>query len=146
MTIREMTIEDYKQVYDLWIHTTGMGLNNLDDSEEGIEKFLKRNPTTCFVAEQEGKIIGVILAGHDGRRGFIYHTTVNQECRKQGIGKALVDHVLDALEKEGIHKVALVVFERNQLGNAFWEKQGFTDRDDLVYRNKSIHEMVRIDT
>ena len=146
MIIRQMVIEDYKQVYDLWIHTTGMGLNNLDDSEEGIEKFLERNPTTCFVAEQVGKIIGVILAGHDGRRGFIYHTTVNEEYRKQGIGKALVDHVLDALEKEGIHKVALVVFERNQLGNDFWEKQGFTGRDDIVYRNKSIHEMVRIDT
>ena len=146
MIIRQMVIEDYKQVYDLWIHTTGMGLNNLDDSEEGIEKFLERNPTTCFVAEQVGKIIGVILAGHDGRRGFIYHTTVNEEYRKQGIGKSLVDHVLDALEKEGIHKVALVVFERNQLGNDFWEKQGFTGRDDIVYRNKSIHEMVRIDT
>ena len=146
MIIRQMVIEDYKQVYDLWIHTTGMGLNNLDDSEEGIAKFLKRNPSTCFVAEQEGKIIGVILAGHDGRRGFIYHTTVNQEYRKQGIGKALADHALDALEKEGIHKVALVVFDRNQLGNAFWENQGFTIRNDLVYRNKSIHEMVRIDT
>ena len=141
-----MVTSDYEKVYDLWIHTTGMGLNNLDDSEEGIEKFLKRNPSTCFVAEQEGKIIGVILAGHDGRRGFIYHTTVSQEYRKQGIGKALTDHALDALEKEGIHKVALVVFDRNQLGNAFWENQGFTIRNDLVYRNKSIHEMVRIDT
>lgn len=146
MTIREMVTSDYEKVYDLWIHTTGMGLNNLDDSEEGIEKFLKRNPSTCFVAQQEGKIIGVILAGHDGRRGFIYHTTVSQEYRKQGIGKALTDHALDALEKEGIHKVALVVFDRNQLGNAFWENQGFTVRNDLVYRNKSIHEMVRIDT
>ena len=146
MTIREMVTSDYEKVYDLWIHTTGMGLNNLDDSEEGIAKFLKRNPSTCFVAEQEGKIIGVILAGHDGRRGFIYHTTVNQEYRKQGIGKELADHALDALEKEGIHKVALVVFDRNQLGNAFWENQGFTVRNDLVYRNKSIHEMVRIDT
>ncbi len=146
MIIREMVIEDYEKVYDLWINTTGMGLINLDDSQEGIEKFLKRNPTTCFVAEQDEEIIGVILAGHDGRRGFIYHTTVNQNCRKQGIGKALVDHALEALENEGIHKVALVVFERNQLGNAFWEKIGFTDRDDLVYRNKTIHEMVRIDT
>lgn len=146
MTIREMVTSDYEKVYDLWIHTTGMGLNNLDDSEEGIEKFLKRNPSTCFVAQQEGKIIGVILAGHDGRRGFIYHTTVSQEYRKQGIGKALTDHALDALEKEGIHKVALVVFDRNQLGNAFWESQGFTIRNDLVYRNKSIHETVRIDT
>ncbi len=146
MKIRQMVIEDYKQVYDLWINTTGMGLNNLDDSEEGIEKFLKRNPSTCFVAEQDNKIVGVILSGHDGRRGFIYHTTVNQEYRKQGIGKKLVDHALDALEKEGIHKVALVVFERNSLGNAFWESQGFSSRGDLVYRNKSIHELVRIDT
>lgn len=146
MIIREMVIEDYKRVYDLWIHTTGMGLNNLDDSEVGIEKFLKRNPSTCFVAEQDAEIIGVILAGHDGRRGFIYHTTVNQNCRKRGIGKALVDHALAALEKEGIHKVALVVFERNQLGNDFWESQGFNSRDDLVYRNRSIHELVRIDT
>lgn len=146
MKIRQMVIEDYKQVYDLWINTTGMGLNNLDDSEEGIEKFLKRNPSTCFVAEQDNKIIGVILSGHDGRRGFIYHTTVNQEYRKQGTGKKLVDHALDALEKEGIHKVALVVFERNSLGNAFWESQGFSGRGDLVYRNKSIHELVRIDT
>ena len=146
MKIRQMVIEDYKQVYDLWINTTGMGLNNLDDSEEGIEKFLKRNPSTCFVAEQDNKIIGVILSGHDGRRGFIYHTTVNQEYRKQGTGKKLVDHALDALEKEGIHKVALVVFERNSLGNAFWESQGFSSRGDLVYRNKSIHELVRIDT
>ena len=146
MKIRQMVIEDYKQVYDLWINTTGMGLNNLDDSEEGIEKFLKRNPSTCFVAEQDNKIIGVILSGHDGRRGFIYHTTVNQEYRKQGTGKKLVDHALDALEKEGLHKVALVVFERNSLGNAFWESQGFSGRGDLVYRNKSIHELVRIDT
>lgn len=146
MKIRQMVIEDYKQVYDLWINTTGMGLNNLDDSEEGIEKFLKRNPSTCFVAEQDNKIIGVILSGHDGRRGFIYHTTVNQEYRKQGTGKKLVDHALDALEKEGIHKVALVVFERNSLGNAFWESQDFSSRGDLVYRNKSIHELVRIDT
>ena len=146
MKIRQMVIEDYKQVYDLWINTTGMGLNNLDDSEEGIEKFLKRNPSTCFVAEQDNKIIGVILSGHDGRRGFIYHTTVNQEYRKQGTGQKLVDHAWDALEKEGIHKVALVVFERNSLGNAFWESQDFSSRGDLVYRNKSIHELVRIDT
>lgn len=146
MKIRLMTIADYEQVYSLWINTLGMGLNNLDDSKEGIEKYLKRNPNTCFVAEDEGNIIGVILSGHDGRRGFIHHTTVLQSYRNQGIGQKLVDAAIGALDREGINKVALVAFERNELGNTFWEHVGFERRTDLVYRNKNIHELQRIDT
>lgn len=144
--IRLMTMEDYPGIYDLWINTPGMGLNETDDSREGIEKYLKRNPTSCFVAEDNGKIIGVIMAGHDGRRGFIYHTVVALQYRHHGIAKKLVERVMDALDQEGINKVALVAFERNELGNAFWEKIGFTVRNDLVYRNKNIHHLVRIDT
>ena len=145
-TIRHMTIADYDGVYDLWISTPGMGLNTTDDSREGIARYLRRNPTTCFVAEEAGRIVGVITAGHDGRRGFIYHTAVRPECRKQGIATQMVEHAMDALEKEGIHKAALVVFERNALGNAFWERIGFEERTDLVYRNRSIHALERIDT
>lgn len=141
-----MSIEDYDSVYDLWLHTPGMGLNTTDDSREGIEKYLKRNPTTCFVAENEGKLVGVILAGHDGRRGYIHHTAVLPEYRHQGIAKALAAHAMDALEREGIHKVALVAFRHNALGNGFWESIGFTVREDLVYRNKNIHDLHRIDT
>lgn len=144
--IRKMTIEDYETVYDLWISTPGMGLNDLDDSREGIEKYLKRNPNTCFVAEGDGKITGVILAGNDGRRGFIHHTAVLMEYRNQGIGKKLVDTALEALKKEGIHKVALVVFKHNETGDAFWEKQGFSVREDLKYRNRALAELKRIDT
>lgn len=144
--IRKMVIGDYEKVYDLWIHTKGMGLNNLDDSKDGIGVYLKRNPNTCFVAEQEARIVGVIMSGHDGRRGYIYHTTVAEEMRGSGIGKALVDAAMEALKEEGIHKVALVAFERNTDGNGFWEHIGFTERNDLVYRNKTIHEMERIDT
>ena len=146
MNIRPMTIADYDGVYDLWISTPGMGLNATDDSREGIAQYLRRNPATCFVAEEAGRIVGVIIAGHDGRRGFIYHTAVRPECRKQGIATQLVEHAMDALEKEGIHKAALVVFERNALGNAFWERIGFEERTDLVYRNRSIHALERIDT
>lgn len=146
LIIRVMNIDDYDGVYDLWINTPGMGLNETDDSREGIEKYLKRNPTTCFVAEEEGKIIGVIMAGHDGRRGYIHHTAVLPEYRKQGIARSLVEHAMDALDREGINKVALVAFGSNEDGNAFWEKVGFTSRGDLVYRNKNIHELVRIDT
>lgn len=146
MTFRLMTIEDYEKVYELWMSCAGMGLNNLDDSKEGIEKFLKRNPDTCFVAEEEKIIVGVIIVGNDGRRGYIYHTAVNPQYRKQGIAKSLVDTAMTALQKIGINKVALVVFDRNKIGNDFWEKMGFTVRDDLIYRNKALAEIVRIDT
>lgn len=145
MTIRTMSVEDYEKVYHLWMHTEGMGLNTTDDSREGIAKYLHRNPHTCFVAEEHGELVGLIMSGHDGRRGFIYHTTVKAEYRGKGIGKKLVAAALAALEKEGIHKVALVAFEKNIAGNLFWEKVGFTVRDDLVYRNKNIHELTRID-
>lgn len=146
MTIRKMIIDDYDSVYDLWINTPGMGLNNVDDSREGIERFLRRNPESCFVAEADGKIVGVIICGNDGRRGYIYHTAVLPDYRKRGIASALAENAMKALEREGISKAALVVFERNSLGNAFWESIGFASRDDLVYRNKAIAEIVRIDT
>ena len=143
---RIMDISDYEQVYDLWLSCAGMGLNNLDDSEEGIQRFLNRNPKTCFVALAEQTVIGVIIAGNDGRRGYIYHTAVDPDHRHQGIATELVNKAMDALKKLGINKTALVVFSKNTDGNAFWEKSGFTSRQDLVYRNKTITEMVRIDT
>lgn len=146
MNIRIMNISDYDEVYSLWMSCAGMGLNNLDDSKDGIAQFLKRNPNTCFVAEEGTKIIGVIMSGNDGRRGYIYHTAVDPKHRNKGVATELVNNTLTALEAQGINKVALVVFERNEGGNAFWEKLGFTVRNDLIYRNKSITEMIRIDT
>jgi ribosomal protein S18 acetylase RimI-like enzyme len=145
MKIRKMTIDDYEEVYDLCVATPGIGLNEIDDSKAGIEKYLKRNPNTCFVAETDGKIVGVILAGHDGRRGFIYHTAVATDYRNKGIGSALVDSALKALREEGISKVALVVFGRNEVGNSFWEQKGFHVREDLVYRNKALTEIRKSD-
>lgn len=144
--IRPMTIADYDALYALWTATPGMGLNTTDDSREGIARYLCRNPDTCFAAEQDGQLTGAIMAGHDGRRGYIYHTCVRADCQGQGIGRALVEAALDALKAEGIHKVALVVFDRNEKGNVFWERMGFTAREDLVYRNRSLTELVRIDT
>lgn len=146
MIIRKMKLSDYETVYALWLSCKGMGLNDIDDSRNGIERFLNRNPETCFVAEINDKLIGVIMAGNDGRRGYIYHTAVHPDFRNQGIAGTLVETIMKALKECGINKVALVVFERNQGGNDFWEKLGFTVRDDLVYRNRSIVEMVRIDT
>jgi ribosomal protein S18 acetylase RimI-like enzyme len=139
MQIKKMTINDYEGVYQLWISTSGMGMRSIDDSKEGIAKYLNRNPETCFIAESDNKIIGVILSGHDGRRGYIHHTAVNDTVRKQGIGTVLVNAAIEALKEQGINKVALVAFRTNKLGNSFWESQGFEDRNDLVYRNKSLN-------
>lgn len=146
MQMRTMTIEDYDRVYALWMSCKNMGFNDLDDSREGIGRYLARNPNTCFVAEEGGELAGVILAGHDGRRGFIHHMAVAEAYRRRGVGAALAERALEALKAEGIHKVALLAFKRNEAGNAFWERMGFTVRDDLNYRNRALTEMRRIDT
>ncbi len=141
---RLMTIEDYEAAYDLWI-VCGNGLNDKDDSREGIKKYLDRNPGISYVAVDDGKVVGVILCGHDGRRGIVQHTCVSPDYRRRGIGETLLSLALDALKREGINKVLLVAFKKNVVGNAFWEAQGFTLREDLNYRNKALTEMVRID-
>lgn len=146
MTIRIILTEDYYQVYALWLSCKGMGLNDTDDSEEGFSRFIRRNPETCFVTEEDKEIIGTILAGNDGRRGYIYHTAVKSSERGKGIGSKLVEAVLDAFSRLDISKAALVVFETNESGNKFWERQGFTVRDDLVYRNRSLKKITRFDT
>jgi len=141
---RTMTIDDYEQAYDLWI-LCGNGLNDKDDSREGIDKYLKRNPYTSFVATCDNIVVGVILCGHDGRRGIIQHACVSPDYRRYGIGSKLVELALQALKAEGINKVLLVAFKKNLGGNAFWESQGFTLREDLNYRNKALTELIRID-
>lgn len=146
MNIRVMKISDYDKVYALWMSCKNMGLNNLDDSRDGIERFLKRNPTTSFVTEEANKIVGIILSGHDGRRGYIYHMSVAENYRKRRIATKLLEQSLSALKKEGINKVALLVFNTNEIGNAFWESQGFEIREDVAYRNKALVEIIRIDT
>lgn len=146
MDIRVMSIDDYDDLYALWLSCQGMGLNDVDDSREGIERYLCRNPATSFVAVEDGQIVGCIMAGHDGRRGYIHHTAVHPEYRQLGIGAKLVEAALEALKQENVSKVALVVFSRNETGNGFWERMGFTLREDLCYRNKNLIELVRMDT
>ena len=139
MRIRTMTSTDYDAVYRLWTGTPGMGMRSLDDSREGIEKFLNRNPGISFVAEADGNIIGVVLCGQDGRRGYLYHVAVDSKFRGQGVGKSLVEAATDALSGEGINRVSLVVYKENETGNGFWDALGFEKRTDLYYRNKSLN-------
>ena len=139
--IRKVTIEDYDQLLALWNSTeqSRRALNPVDDSREGIERYLKRNPDTCFAAVSDGKIIGVILTGHDGRRAIIHHMCVHPDHRRMGIAGRLVKEAEQALQKEGIQKIFGLVFKDNETANAFWESQGYSLRTNLNYRNKSLN-------
>lgn len=140
MTIRTMTIEDFDQVHALWITIKGFGIRSIDDSKEGVERFLKRNPTTSVVAEIDNKIVGSILCGHDGRRGCLYHVCVDEKYRRHGIGKAMVVYAMQALKKEKINKVSLIAFTVNDIGNAFWNTIEWTERKDLNYYEFVLNE------
>ena len=137
--IRHFTIKDYDEVYALWNRTPGVGLRSLDDSREGIERFILKNPNTNFVAVESGKLIGVTLSGHDGRRGYIYHTCVEEESRRRSIGRQLINEVIRAMKEEGITKLSLVCFAENEKGNNFWNSLGWSQRKDLNYYNVSIN-------
>ena len=131
--IRVMTIDDYDGVYALWKKIKGFGIRSIDDSREGVERFLKRNPTTSVVAVEDGKVVGSILCGHDGRRGCLYHVCVDEAYRRHGIGKDMVVYAMKALQDEKINKVSLIAFTQNDIGNAFWNTIGWTERLDLNY-------------
>ena len=133
MTVRTMTIDDYTGVHNLWMTIKGFAIRSIDDSREGVERFLKRNPTTSVVAIEDGKIVGSILCGHDARRGCPYHVCVHEDYRMRGIGKSMVVHCMKELEKEKISKVSLIAFTKNDIGNAFWKEIGWTKREDLNY-------------
>ena len=138
--IRAMKIEDYDGIYALWKKIKGFGIRSIDDSKIGVERFLKRNPTTSVVAVEDGKIVGSILCGHDGRRGCLYHVCVDEAYRRRGIGKAMVVQAMHALRDEKINKVSLIAFTKNDRGNAFWNTIGWTERKDLNYYDFTLNE------
>lgn len=143
-TTKVVTIDDYDAIYELWMSTeqSKRALNPVDDSREGIERYLKRNPNTCFAALKDGKIVGVILTGHDGRRAIVHHMCVHKDYRRMGIAAHLVSLAEKALKEEGIQKIFGLVFKDNDNANEFWEKQGYSLRTNLNYRNKSLNDAI----
>jgi len=135
--IRTMHITDYRQALDLWESLPGMGLSSADN-ELNISKFLETNPTSCFVAIKKSRLIGAVLGGSDGRRGYIYHLAVKECEQGKGIGKQLVTLCLNALKNLGIQKCHIFVISNNAKGIAFWEKIGWHLRDDILVMSKEI--------
>ncbi|MDR0219844.1 MAG: GNAT family N-acetyltransferase [Lachnospiraceae bacterium] len=138
--LRIMTIDDYDEVYALWKSIKRFAMRRVDDSREGVARFLARNPETSVVCEMDGRLVGSILCGHDGRRGYLYHVCVAEDCRRRGLGKAMVEFCLAALEKEGITKASLIAFTHNYAGNAFWERLRWARRGDLHFYEYALNE------
>ena len=131
--VRTMTIDDYEEGSLLWHRIKGFSIRSIDDSREGVARFLKRNPDSSVVAVEDSRVVGAILCGHDGRRGCMYHVCVDPEYRMRGIGKSMVVFAMNALKKENISKVSLIAFTKNDVGNKFWRCIGWTKREDLNY-------------
>jgi predicted acetyltransferase len=129
--VRQAHPDDFQEMLELWKRTPGVGIT-MEDSEENIIKFFLRNMGISFVYKSDDRIVGTSLCGHDGRRGYIYHTAVSPEYRGKGIGRTLVERNLDSLRAEGIAKCRIFVFNSNEIGNAFWKRSGWVTRDDLT--------------
>lgn len=137
ITIAEFTIEVYEQVYSLWDLCDGIGLSSAD-SRAGIQKFLERNSGLSFIARDDQTVVGTILCGHDGRRGYIHHLAVSPDYRRRGIGRLMVDKSLAALQSSDIQKCHLFIFKDNTDGVAFWESIGWIFRRDIAVVSKII--------
>lgn len=130
MIVRAMTTEDYEAVLELMRAAPGVAVRAAD-SPEAIGRYLARNPGLSFVAQEDGRLIGCVFGGHDGRRGSLHHLAVAADCRRAGVGRALAARALDALEAIGIHKTHIDVFADNSGAIAFWKQVGWQERDDI---------------
>jgi len=135
-SVREMTIDDYGEVYHLWEQTEGLSLEE-GDSRDAIKIYLRRNQGFCFVACVQGRVVGTVLCGHEGRRGILRHLAVTRECRGKGIARGLINHCLSALAKDGIRKCNTFVLDSNIQGRSFWEHMGWYVLEDN-YRTMQI--------
>ena len=128
--IRPMTIQDYDEIFAMWQITSKRALSNAD-SRERIAFYLDRNPNMSQVAVVDGKIVGTVLCGHDGRRGFIHHMAVLPEYRRHQIGMKMAKKGLSAIAEAGIDKTHIFCYTDNSLGQSFWKAMGWTKRDDV---------------
>mgnify|MGYP001820370104 FL=1 len=137
LVIRPMTITDFDAVRALWASCEGVGLNDAD-RPEALRSYLDRNPGMSFVAQADDAIVGAVLCGHDGRRGYLNHLAVSPAHRHRSLARRLVDSCLAALKKAGIGKCHLFVFDSNQDGQNFWRNIGWELREDLAVASRTL--------
>jgi ribosomal protein S18 acetylase RimI-like enzyme len=136
VVIQEMQQGDHQAVRDLWIASKELELADTD-SPEGLARFLERNPGLSFVARDGDRVVGAVLCGHDGRRGYIDQLIVDEDYRWQGIGRSLVSRCVYNLMRIGIRRWHLFVYEDNEGALAFWSKLGWSERVELVTMSRT---------
>jgi putative acetyltransferase len=129
--LREFLASDYPMVRALWEATPGVGLSE-GDTAEGVARVLERNPGLSWLAVADGELAGVVLCGHDGRRGMMYHLVVKVEFRRQGIASQLVHAAFSGLRNAGIEQCYAMVYKTNTQAQVFWKGLGAIDRIDLT--------------
>ncbi|RMD99164.1 MAG: GNAT family N-acetyltransferase [Calditrichaeota bacterium] len=132
-----MTLDDYEAALELWQHSPGIALGE-SDTRAQIEAFLARNPGLSFVAVQDNRLVGTVLCGQDGRRGYLHHLAVHEAYRRRGIGRQLVQLCLEGLRKQGILKCHIFLEADNREGEIFWVKIGWMKRPDIKVMSKFI--------
>ena len=137
ITIRSMTPADCPAVLALWRTLEGLGLGTSDTNEQ-VATYLARNPSLSLVALAGSGIVGALLSGHDGRRGFLHHLAVSRAYRRRGIGRALVERAVEGLRREGILRSHILVYGNNIAATAFWERLGWSTRDHLRIMSRDI--------
>lgn len=135
--ISEMTFRDYPEAVELWRNCEGIGLSDADEPEP-MRRFLERNPGLCFIARTDNRLVGTVLCGTDGRRGYLYHLAVHPDLRRKGLGRELVNRVFKALEERGIHKCHIMVYGSNETGLLFWRQGGWVLRPEIVLMSHDI--------
>ena len=130
ISFRHFRIQDYNAVIALWRRAEGVGLNE-SDSRRAVAAYLRRNPRFSFVAERDGRVIGAVLCGHDGRRGYLHHLAVARRYRRRGVGRQLVNACLAKLRKAGIQRCNIFIFAKNAAGMNFWRHNGWKPRSEL---------------
>jgi len=138
MEVREFEVEDYEQVQSIWKSSDGVGLDADVDSRDRIAMYLQRNPGLSFVATEKKQVVGAVLCGHDGRRGYLHHLAVTEKLRGQGVGALLVDKTLSKLRAIGIRRCHIFVYAENDGGIDFWKRIGWNERSDLKINSKEI--------
>ena len=122
ISYHQFTNECCKDVLALWEKTEGVCLHdNGEDSIEGITFYLEKNSGLSYIAKCNDKIIGAVLCGSDGRRGFIHHLAVDENFRNKGIGKALMQLSCEKLKQNNIRKCLLFVLKNNEKAISYYK-------------------------
>ncbi len=133
---RPFAMRDYGPVMALWKQCDGIGLSDAD-SRPCIRSYLRRNRGLSYIARAQGEVVGAVLCGHDGRRGYLHHLAVHPRWRRRALGRRLVRRCLEALRRAGIRKCHIFVYRRNREGLRFWEAEAWTPRRDLMLVSKT---------